>query len=146
MSRIAIFLTTLAVVGCTPKWEKTKRPDITGSNAFASVVSFAATNGWNSYSETNKFIFWAEEEPAHYISGLPWKQLNKQSFPALTSGGILYVLQGDLFHHDYYGVAYNPNTNRFPEWIRRFKPIGDHWYVWAQPEFWATATTQGRYE
>jgi hypothetical protein len=149
MTRVGILLTMLSLVGCTPTWEKTKAPDITGTNALASVFSFVATNGWDSYSETNTYIFWTEEEDGkqpHYISGLPWKRLHDQRFWALTSGGILYVLLGDEFHHDYYGVAYNPTTNHFPEWIRGFKPIGGHWYVWAQPEFWSTATTDGHYE
>jgi hypothetical protein len=146
VKRIAIFLTMISLVGCKPTWEKTRAPDITGSNALASVLGFVGTNGWESYSKTNTYIFWTKDEPAHYISGLPWKQLNSQCFPALTSGGVLYVLLGDEFHHDYFGVAYNPNTNHFSEWIREFRPIGNHWYVWAQPEFWATATTDGHYE
>jgi hypothetical protein len=146
MTRVAILLTMFSIVGCTPTWEKAKAPDIIGTNALASVFSFVATNGWDSYSETNTYIFWTEDEPEHYISGLPWKRLHDQTFPALTSSGILYVLLGDEFHHDYFGVAYNPNTNHFPEWIRGFKPIGGHWYVWAQPEFWYSEKTDGRYK
>ena len=42
--------------------------------------------------------------------------------------------------------AYNPNTNHFPEWIKKFKPIGGHWYVWAQPESWGSRETDGHYE
>lgn len=109
-------------------------------------MSFVATNGWDAYAETNYTIFWEDLEPKYYISELPWKQWSGQHFQALTRAGILYVLLGDAFHHDYYGVAYNPNTNRFPEWIRGFKPIGDHWYVWVQPEFWYSDKTDGRYE
>jgi hypothetical protein len=39
------------------------------------------------------------------------------------------------WHHDFTGVAYNPNTNTFCSPIAGFKPVGQHWYVWAQPEF-----------
>jgi hypothetical protein len=147
MKCFAIVLMALLLVGCTKTWEKVSAPDIHGSNALASVFSFIATNGWDTHArQTNDLIFWADEERRLYISGLPWKKWSGQSFPALTSRGILYVLLGDAFHGDYYGVAYNPNTNHFPEWIRGFKPIGGHWYVWAQPEFWYSAKTDGRYE
>jgi hypothetical protein len=148
MMRVAIFflsLLQLLFVGCS-KWAQTGAPDITGANALESVNKFVATNGWNSYSETNTSIFWAEAEPSHYITGLPWKHLTSQQFPALTSNGILYVLLADEFHADYIGLAYNPHTNHFPEWIRKFQPVGNHWYVWAQPEFWATSSTDGKYE
>ena len=110
--RIAIFLTILAFIGCAPKWEKTRGPDITGSNALASVFSFVATNGWDSYSKTNTYIFWAGDESPHYISGLPWKHMNGQQFPALTSGGVLYVLLGG-YHYDYYGVSIQPKHKPF---------------------------------
>lgn len=146
MTRLALpCITALRLAGCTPEWRKTPGPDIHGTNALASVRSFIATNGWNTYA-TNVDIFWEDWEPKRYISELPWKTWSGKSFQATTSEGVLYVLLGDAFHHDYYGVAYNPNTNHFPEWIRGFRPVGDHWYVWSQPEFWYTAKTDGRYE
>jgi hypothetical protein len=146
MKLIAFSLVAMIFAGCTPTWQKTSGPDIQGTNGLASVMSFVATHGWNMHSETNKYIFWEESEPTFYIADLPWKKWRGQRFQALTKQGILYVLVGDEFHNDYYGVAYNPNTNHFPEWIRGFEPIGDHWYVWEQPEFWYTTITDGRYE
>ena len=143
---LAFLLVVTTFIGCTPTWQKTSRPDIPGTNGLASVMSIVATNGWNTFSDTNEFIFWQETQPTFYISNLPWTKWRGQQFQSLTKDGILYVLLGDAFHGDYYGVAYNPNANHFPEWIRGFKPIGDHWYVWAQPEFWSTATTHGSYE
>jgi hypothetical protein len=136
----------ISLMGCKRTWEKAPAPDILGTNGLASVISFVATNGWDSYGGTNDTVFWEYMEPNFYISDLPWKKWKGQRFQALTQDGILYVLRGDQFSHDYYGVAYNPNTNQFPRHIRSFKPIGDHWYVWAQPEFWDSATTDGRYE
>ena len=146
MKIFALLLVAMTFVGCTPTWKKTPAPDIHGTNSLASAMSFITTNGWNTYAETNYDIFWEDLEPKFYISDLPWKKWSGQRFQALNREGILYVLLGDEFHHDYYGVAYNPNTNHFPEWIREFKPIGSHWYAWAQPEFWDSATTRGRYE
>ncbi len=146
MKRLALALMPLFLFGCTRTWERVSAPDISGSNALASVSRFIATNSWNTYAETNFDIFWEDLEPKRYISDLPWKAWSGQSFQAYSREGILYVLRGDAFHHDYFGVAFNPNTNHFPDWIRSFKPIGHHWYAWAQPEFWYSGTTRGRYE
>ncbi len=146
MSRSMFLCIAILLVGCTPKWRRTPRPDIKGSNALASVSSFIATNGWDMFTNKEETLDWEDLEPKTYITGLPWKKWSGKQFQAKTSGGILYVLLGDEFHHDYYGIAYNPTTNHFPQYVRRFRPVGDHWYVWAQPEFWYTDTTEGRYE
>jgi hypothetical protein len=121
-------------------------PDVQGSNALASVSSFTATNGWDMYTNKSYCITWEDLEPKFYISGVPWKAWSGKQLQAVTSDGILLVLLGDEFHHDYYGIAYNPKTNRFDQCVRSFKPIGNHWYVWRQPEFWASTPVDGRYE
>lgn len=146
MKRLALLFAPFVLVGCTEPWLKVSGPDIHDSNALASVSSFIATNGWNMYTNNDHTIYWEELKPKFYISELPWKAWSGKQFQAKTRGGILYVLLGDEFHHDYYGVAYNPNTNRFDECIRGFKPIGGHWYNWAQPEFWYSCPVAGRYE
>lgn len=144
MRLMPVFLVAFLIAGCTPNWQCASAPDVRGPNSLANVHSFIATNGPNTYTnEAN--LDWEDFEPKVYISGLPWKKWNAKRFQARTSDGILYVLIGDAFHHDYYGVAYNPSTNHFPRWIR-FKPVGDHWYVWLEPEFLDTSVTTGSYE
>lgn len=96
------------------------------------VESFIATNGWNMH--TGALVFTYGFDKPLPIRGLPWRSLKAKQFPALTHDGIFYVIL-DGWHHDCNGVAYNPKTNRFPPEIAGFRPIGDHWYVWAQPEF-----------
>lgn len=129
--------------GCGKRWDSACAPDIRRTNAMAAVETFIATNGWNMQSNGAPF----ETTGRHWqmISGLPWKSLNNQEFRALTQNGVLYVLTNPGWHHDSAGVAYNPQTNRFGPTIRGFKPIGDHWYVWFQPEFQSYTFTQ-RYE
>ena len=97
------------------------------------VESFVATNGWNMQSNGPPF----ETAGRHWqmIRGLPWRSLRDREFRVLTQNGILYDLSNPGWHHDSAGVAYNPQTNRFGPTIRGFKPIGEHWYVWFQPEF-----------
>jgi hypothetical protein len=143
---VLILCVAILFVGCDPKWTRTPGPDIKSSNAMASVSGFIATNGWDMFTNKKETLDWEDLDPKVYITGLPWKAWSEKKFQAKTSGSILYVLLGDEFHHDYYGVAYNPTTNHFPEYVRWFRPIGDHWYVWSQPEFWYGATTDGRYE
>src|SRR6266404_3416153 len=89
MKLLVLSLVAMAIVGCTPTWEKTPAPDIHGTNGLASVIDFVATNGWNSYAETNYDIFWEDLEPKFYISDLPWKKWSGQQFQALTREGIL---------------------------------------------------------
>ena len=146
MKCLTFLCAAFLLFGCEPKWTRTRPPDIKGSNALASVSHFIATNGWDMFTNKEETIYWEDLEPRLYITGLPWKKWSGKQFQAKTSGGILYVLLGDEFHHDYYGLGYNPTTNHFPEYIRWFRPVGDHWYVWSQPEFWYSATTDGHYE
>jgi hypothetical protein len=108
------------------------------------VERFTATNGWNMYTNQGG-VLWESLDTNCVIGGLPWKRWSGQQFQALTRNGILFVLLDPGWHHDYSGVAYNPQTNRFPECIRGFKPIGDHWYVWMQPEF-QSAKLKQKYE
>ena len=144
MKLLLISLVAALLVGCTDTWKSVSSPDVQGSNALASVTAFVATNGWNMHTNEG-CIFWEDLQTKHLITGLPWAAWKGKEFEALTRGGILYVLLDSGWHHDYSGVAYNPNTNRFPDCIRGFKPVGAHWYVWAQPEF-QSVSVKGRYE
>ena len=94
------------------------------------VNAFTATNGWNMYAgEALIFIQAGSKEMA--IKGLPWEVIKDRQFMAVTHEHILYVeLRG--FGGECDGIAYNPQTNKFPGTITGFKPIGDHWYVWKQ--------------
>jgi hypothetical protein len=113
-------------------WDEVPAPTLEGSNAMSAVYSFVATNGWN--MQTNDYIFdgitGAHQAKSKPIRGLPWVVIHEQEFPAVTHNHILYVFFRG-FHHDGSGVAYNPYTNRFAATIDSFKPIGQHWYVWA---------------
>jgi hypothetical protein len=114
-------------------WDEVPAPTSTGSNAMAAVQEFVAANGWN--METNRSLFF--DDPYHSdhikpIRGLPWKAIKDREFDALTHQGVLYVLLSG-WHHNLNGIAYNPNTNTFA-YVSGFQPIGQHWYVWAQPE------------
>jgi len=113
------------------RWDEVPPPTITGSTAMASVDAFIATNGWNMQTGSlGAFVF---VEKRQRIRGLPWQAIRDREFQAVTHDGVLYViLKG--WHHNYSGVAYNPKTNVFPRGIVGFKPLRDHWYVWAQPE------------
>src|SRR5262245_37100162 len=123
----------LVLTGCgQTDWKKVSPPDIQGASALASVDRFIATNGWNMYTNSGA-VLWEYEERPKYITGLPWTAFSTNQFRAISRDGILYVLFDSGFHHDYSGVAYNPHTNRFPDCVRGFKPIGGHWYVWLQP-------------
>ena len=99
----------------------------------ASVQKFIAANGWN--MQSNGAPFETHGRVMGRITGLPWKSLSSQQFPAVTQNGILYVATAPGWHHDLAGVAYNPLTNKFWPTICGFKPMGGHWYVWFQPEF-----------
>jgi hypothetical protein len=113
-------------------WQERSAPDIRGPRAMIGVEDFVATNGWNMHTEGLLFSYGlVKTQP---IRGLPWKSLQKHEYSAVTHEGILYIIT-DGWHHDCNGLAFNPKTNHFPRSIMGFKPIGDHWYVWAQPEF-----------
>jgi len=131
---LSVFL-LCALAGCGPQaWERIPPPDIQHPAALASVEHFTVTNGWNMYTNQGG-VQWEELDTNCVIGGLPWTRWRGQKFQALTRNGILFVLLDPGWHHDYSGVAYNPHTNHFPECIRGFKPISEHWYVWMQPEF-----------
>jgi hypothetical protein len=111
-------------------WDEVPGPTFSGSNALSAVNSFVATNGWN--MQTNDCIFdcYSFKPISKPIRGLPWAVIVEKEFPAVTHDNILYVFFRG-FHHDGHGVAYNPHTNHFAATIDSFKPIGQHWYVWA---------------
>lgn len=113
-------------------WDEVPAPTLVGSNGMSAVNSFVAANGWN--MQTNDYVFdgitGRNQPKSEPIRGLPWAVIHDQEFPAVTHDHILYVFFRG-FHHDGHGVAYNPNTNRFSAAIDSFKPIGQHWYVWA---------------
>ena len=116
-----------------PYWFSTPSPTIAATNAMAAVDAFLATNGWNMSTGGVSFTWGFTERDMKPIHGLPWLEIKDREFPAVTSGGILYVLL-DSFSHIASGVAYNPKTNRFAEAISGFKPLGGHWYAWVQPD------------
>ncbi|HYG35686.1 MAG TPA: hypothetical protein VEC99_12920, partial [Clostridia bacterium] len=118
-----------ALTGCAPPaWERMDAPDITGKSAIAAVDGFVATNGWN--MNISPFaLFRPGGGQQGRLRGLPWSELAESSYPALTSKGILYVALSSSGNR-VTGVAYNPNTNRFPKIVAGFKPLADHWYVW----------------
>jgi len=141
------WLTLIALVlqvGCTPSWERVPSPDVKGAAGLASISNFVAVHGWTMYTNEGG-IWWEELDTNITIGGLPWVELATNRYQALTREGILFILLDSTGHHDYSGVAYNPHTNYFPESIRGFKPIGDHWYVWGQPEF-QSMTLMRKYE
>ncbi len=115
------------------RWDEVPPPTITGAEALAGVTAFISSNGWN--METNPHAVIGETTQLKPIHNLPWKVIKNREFRAVTHNNVLYVIfcQG---HHDWSGVAYNPNTNLFAPNIIGFKPIGEHWYVWGQPEFY----------
>jgi hypothetical protein len=111
-------------------WDEVPAPTLVNSNALSAVYAFVATNGWN--TQTNDCIFdcFSYQPNSKPIRGLPWAVIREKEFPAVTHDNILYVFFRG-FHHDGHGVAYNPHTNHFAATIDAFKPIGQHWYVWA---------------
>jgi hypothetical protein len=141
----AIFLSTIVDPSFGYYWDEVPAPTLVGSNAMSAINSFVATNGWN--MQTNNWIFDSmDEEPdkSKPIRGLPWVVIHEREFPAVTHNGILYVFFGG-FHHDGHGVAYNPQTNHFSTSMDGFKPIGQHWYVWAFDHEFPRTLTQ-KYE
>jgi hypothetical protein len=80
-----------------------------------------------------RLVFTFGIEKPKPLRGLPWEAIRDRDFPAVTHSNILYVMLNG-WHHAVDGVAYNPNTNRFPSAIRGFEHLGNHWYAWAHPE------------
>jgi len=113
-------------------WDEVPPPTSTGSNAMAAVTAFVTTNGWS--MRTGAWAFHYPMIDLKPIRGLPWEAIRDREFPAFTHQQILYVVFPGGGHNSYGGVAYNPSTNAFPPAIRGFKHIGQHWYVWTQPE------------
>ena len=129
----AILAVAILMVGCS-RWDSKPGHYMRGTTAAAGVSAFIAKNGWNIC--TNDADLWTWEDlPPRNITNLPWTKYRGQEFPALTRDGILYVLCNPGWHHDYSGVAYNPTTNHFPDFLEGFEPIGEHWYVWCITEF-----------
>lgn len=129
------------LTGCGYRWDAmSSAPDIPGTNGLASVEAFITTNGWNMQPKGR--IFEVDVHLSKTIGGLPWKNWRKREFEAVTQNGILYVLSNPGWHHDYAGVAYNPQTNKFGSTIDCFRPIGGHWYVWFEGEFQPSIVTQ----
>ncbi len=111
-----------------PAWERIQNPDLKGKTAMAAVDSFLATNGW-SMNKSPFALFRPGGGRQGLLQGVPWSSLTNTAYVALTSNGILYVaLKSSV--NGVTGVAYNPNTNRFPKEVAGFKPLADHWYAW----------------
>jgi len=111
------------------RWDEVPAPTMTGSNAMAAIDSFIATNGWDMQKDGYVCCVLGPDR-SKLVRGLPWTVIHDREFPAVTHNGILYVWFSG-FHHDSDGVAYNPKTNEFAKGMN-YKPIGEHWYVWAE--------------
>jgi hypothetical protein len=114
------------------RWDEVPAPTMSGSNAMKAVDAFVATNGWDMQKDGGIFSVISPDK-SKPIRGLPWKEIHEREFSGVTYNGILYIWFTG-FHHDSDGVAYNPRTNSFALGIAGFKPIGQHWYVWAQTD------------
>jgi hypothetical protein len=114
-------------------WNEVPAPTLTVTNAMAAVDAFVSTNGWD--MQTDGVVFCPEWAPdkSKLICGLPWTEIHDREFPAVTHSGILYVFFTG-WHYNNQGVAYNPKTNAFALGLAAFKPIGQHWYVWAMTD------------
>jgi hypothetical protein len=115
------------------RWDEVPEPTLTNSSSMKSVRKFIKRYGWN--MATNDIfgdLAWITHETNKMkpIRGLPWQVIQHREFRAVTCKGVFYVLF-EGWHHNLRGVAYNPNTNVFASQIAAFKPIGQHWYVWA---------------
>lgn len=111
-------------------WDEVPAPTLTTPNAMAAVEAFISTNGWE--MQTDGVVFCSPYSPdkSKVIRGLPWTEIHDREFRAVIHAGILYVFFTG-WHYNDHGVAYNPNTNAFAGRMAVFKPIGQHWYVWA---------------
>ena len=137
----ALLMAVALLPGCGG-WDAMSPPDIHGTNALASINAFVASHGWNMQTSGPPF---EANIRAGQITGVPWKKLRGRQLSAITQGGILYVVTEEGLHHDLIGIAFNPQTNKFGPTIRGFRPLGEHWYVWTQPEFQAMTLVQ-KYE
>jgi hypothetical protein len=131
--KLILIAGTTALTACAPPaWERMDPPDVKGKSAKAAVDSFVAAHGWN-MNQSPFALFRPGGGQQGRLRGLPWSKLADGAYPALTSSGILYVAlrcSGNGVTGEVTGVAYNPNTNRFPQIVAGFKPLADHWYVW----------------
>jgi hypothetical protein len=147
-----ILAVTMLMVGCS-RWDSKPGDYVRDANAMTDVTRFISTYGWNSCTNEEDLGRWENIPPhfpfqPHYIHDLPWSGLRNQKIQALTHDGILYVLSNpDDWRDSCGGIAYNPQTNRFPakEGIC-FKPIGEHWYVWDISEVSAMTNMPRIYE
>jgi hypothetical protein len=130
MMKIPLFRARFVHPAFGISWDEVPAPTVTASNAMAAVDAFVSTNGWNMQTDGMVFCstWWPDKSQA--IRGLPWTEIRDREFPAVTHAGILYVFFTG-WHYNDQGVAYNPNTNAFSRRMAAFKPIGQHWYVWA---------------
>jgi len=112
------------------RWDEVPAPTVTTTNAMAAVDAFVSTNGWDMQTDGMVFCSPLAPDKSKVIRGLPWTVIHDREFRAVTHAGILYVFFTG-WHWNDHGVAYNPNTNAFAWRMAAFKPIGQHWYVWA---------------
>ena len=130
MMKIPIFRARIVHPAFGIHWDEVPAPTMTGSNAMAAVEAFVAANGWDMQKDGVVFLSVIAPDKSKLIQGLPWTEIHDRKFPAVTHDGILYVFFTG-WHYNYQGVAYNPKTNAFVRRMAAFKPIGQHWYVWA---------------
>jgi len=129
MMKIPVFRSIVVHPAFGIGWDEVPPPTLTNSSAMTSVNAFIATNSWNMHTDSLGPFGWVKNQKP--IRGLPWKEIESREFPATTHDGILYV-RFTGWHYNDHGVAFNPKTNRFPKSILGFKPLANHWYVWAQ--------------
>jgi len=129
MMKIPIFRDAIVHPAFGIYWDEVPPPTLTNASAMASVNAFVATNGWTMQKDGFGPFMWVTNQKP--IRGLPWKEIQDREFRATTHDGILYV-RFTGWHYNDSGVAFNPKTNKFPESILGFKPLENHWYVWAQ--------------
>jgi hypothetical protein len=129
LMKIPIFRVIVVHPAFGIRWDEIPPPTLTNVSAMASVGAFVATNGWTMHTSSLGPLVWVKNRKP--IRGLPWQEIRDREFSATTHNGILYV-QFTGWHYNESGVAFNPKTNSFPKSILGFKPLTNHWYVWAQ--------------
>jgi hypothetical protein len=114
------------------RWDEIPPPTIRGSNATVELDRFVSEHGWNMLTNDAVLLFLIREQ-GDPIKGLPWEAIRERTFKAATQQGILFIPLRGVWPSGASGLAYNPHTNRF-HFVREFKHIGDHWYVWQQSD------------
>ena len=133
MMRIPLFRAKIVHPAFGIYWHEVPAPTMAGASAMTAVDAFVSSNGWDMQTDGIVFCDILAPDKSKMIRDLPWTEIHDREFPAVTHDGILYVFFTG-WHHNNHGVAYNPKTNTFARGMAAFKPIGQHWYVWAMTD------------